>query len=145
MAAMEIYRAKCNRVSGTSLTEVKAAARREYHAIQKRTPRRIPYVRSGYFAKDKIFLNTFWDHLKQKHPADQLRRLKFYAAAIDLIRCFKEAPETIFSKDDVSILLHRYQGVTKDGHYFCVQIKQNKRTGRKEFISVFPANKKTFR
>lgn len=33
--------------------------------------------------------------------------------------------------------MHRFYGITKDGHEFCVQIKQNKRTGRKDFISVF--------
>jgi hypothetical protein len=136
---MQVYTSKYSRLPGTSFAEVMAAARREYHAVQKHTPRRIPYVRSGYFAKDKIFLNTFWDHLKQKHPADLLRRLKFYIAAIDLMHSSKEAPVTIFSKDDMNVMLHRFHGVTKDGHYFNVQIKQNKRTGRKEFISVFPA------
>jgi hypothetical protein len=60
-----------------------AAARREYHLVQKRTPRRVPYIRSKYFKKDKVFLNTFWDHLKQKHPSEQAKRLKFYLAALD--------------------------------------------------------------
>ena len=135
---MQVYKSKYSRLPGTSFAEIIAGARREYHAIQKRTPRRIPYVRSGYFAKDKIFLNTFWEHLKQKHPADQMRRLKFYLAAIDLLRNSKEAPDTIFAKDDMDTLLHRFHGITKDGHYFNVQIKQNKRTNRKEFMSVFP-------
>lgn len=115
-----------------------AAARREYHAIQKLTPRRVPYVRSSYFTKDKVFLNTFWEHLRQKHPADQTRRLKLYAAGLDLIRYTREAPDTIFSKDDLDNMLHRFHGVTRDGYLFSVQIKQNKRTGRKDFMSVFP-------
>ena len=136
---VQIYKSKYGKLSGTSLTEVMTAARREYHTIQKRTSRRIPYVRSSYFSKDKVFLNTFWDHLKQKHPADQMRRLKLYLAAIDLIRNSKGTPDTIFTKEDMDTLLHRFHGVAKDGDYFSVQIKQNKRTNRKEFMSVFPA------
>ena len=34
-------------------------------------------------------------------------------------------------------MLHRFYGVTKDGVYFCVQVKEDKRTGRKDFMSVF--------
>jgi len=138
---MQIYTSRYGRLPGSSYIEVTAAARREYHAIQKRSPRRIPYVRSSYFTKDKVFLNTFWDHLKQKHPADQMRRLKFYAAAIDLIRNSQESPDTIFAKDDLIHLLHRFYGVTRDGHHFYVQIKHNKRTNRKDFLSVFPAKR----
>lgn len=135
---MQVYKSRYGRLPGTSFREIMAAARREYHTIQKLTPRRIPYVRSGYFTKDKVFLNTFWDHLKQKHPADQARRLKFYDAALDLIRNTREAPDTIFANDDLDNLLHRFHGVTRDGYPFSVQIKQNKRTGRKDFMSVFP-------
>jgi hypothetical protein len=138
---MKVYRSKYGMLPGTSYNEIMAAARREYHTIQKRTPRRIPYIRSAYFAKDKIFLNTFWDHLKQKHPADHMRRLKFYLCAIDLIRNSRETPDTIFSKDDLNVLLHRFSGVTKDGQYFSVQLKENKRTDRKDFLSVFPSKR----
>lgn len=138
---MIVYKSKYGQLSGTTYSEIIAAARREYHIVQKRTPRRIPYVRSTYFAKDKVFLNTFWEHLKQKHPTDQERRLKFYAAALDLIRNSKFTPDTIFARDDKDTLLHRFQGVSKDGQYFSVQIKENKRTHRKEFMSVFPAKR----
>ncbi len=143
------YKSKYGVLPGTSYAEVMAAARREYHTIQKCTPRRVAYVRSRYFTKDKIFLNTFWEHLKQKHPADQMRRLKYYLAALDLIRNSTEQPETIFSNEDLNTLLHRFSGLTRNGDRFSVQIKENKRTNRKDFLSVFPArdpgNKKASR
>ena len=43
----------------------------------------------------------------------------------------------IFDNKDLSCLLHRFYGVTKDGKEFCVQVKQNKRSGRKDFILGF--------
>jgi len=79
----------------------------------------------------------FWGHLMQKNRKDRFTRLKFYKAAIDLLRNTRFEPETIFDKKDLSCLLHRFYGVTKDGKAFCVQVKQNKRSGRKDFISVF--------
>jgi hypothetical protein len=114
-------------------------ARQEYHKVQKRTPRRVPYVRSRYFAKDKIFLNTFWEHLKQKRLTEQSNRLKYYPCALDLIRNTTSTPETVFEKNSPSVLLHRFKGQAADGSYFYVQIKDNRRTGHKEFMSVFPA------
>lgn len=136
-----VYQSKVGLLPGTSFREIMAAARREYHIAQKRTPRRVAHVRSAYFAKDKIFINTFWNHLGQKHPADQMRRLKLYRAALDLVRYSKMTPDTVFSKDDMNSIMHRFYGVTSDGHYYTVQIKQNKRTNRKDFISVFPSKK----
>jgi hypothetical protein len=35
--------------------------------------------------------------------------------------------------------LHRFTGCTKDGEVFYVQIRANKKTNRKGFMSVFPA------
>lgn len=73
----------------------------------------------------------------QKHPKERRKRLKFYKAALDLLRHSQIAPDTIFRTDDFNIMLHRFYGVTKDGVYFCVQVKEDKRTGRKDFMSVF--------
>lgn len=136
-----VYQSKQSKLSGSSHAEVLRKARQEYHMIQKRTPRRQAYVRSSYFKRDKVFVNQFWDHLKQKRAGDQLRRLKLYACAIDLIRNSSQSPDTIFSNEDKNILLHRFYGITKDGESFSVQIKQDKRTDRKDFMSVFPAPK----
>lgn len=139
---MKTYRSKYRKLSGSSLEELVKLTRREYHTIQKRTPRRVPYVRSKYFTKDKIFISNFWDHLNQKSPKERVRRLKFYSCAIDLLRNSSFAPDTIFKSDDLNSALHRFYGQTQNGEYFCVQVKENKRTNRKDFISVFPSRKK---
>jgi len=135
---MNVYKSKYGKLPGSSYSEVMRAARREYRAIQKHTPRRQPYIRSKYFTKDKIFVNEFWNHLNQKVPADRLRRLKLLACAIDLARnnTFDSAVMQNPSKSQES--LHRFAGQTKDGEIFYVQIKENKKTNRKDFMSVFP-------
>lgn len=123
-------------LTGTSYDEVLNSARKEYKKIEHLSKRQ-PYVRSKYFNKDKIFISTFWTHIMQKDRKVRTKRLELFDAAVDLMRNTREAPETIFKKDDLSILLHRFYGVTRDGIEFCVQIKQDKRTGRKDFMSVF--------
>jgi|SRR5581483_1097459 len=138
---MNTYRSKYPKSSGSSLDELIKQARREYHIIQKRTPRRAPYVRSKYFTKDKVFISNFWDHLNQKSPQEKVRRLKLYSCAVDLLRNTAFAPETIFKNTDPNSALHRFYGQTKNDEFFCVQVKENKRTNRKDFISVFPARK----
>lgn len=124
---------------GTSYREVMGAARREYHMIQKRTPRRQPYVRSIYFRKDKIFINQYFEHLNQKNPADRLRRLKFFSAAIDAIRNCTDAPMVVQNPSKANEMLYKYNAVTKDGVRFVVQLRENKITKRKDFMSAFPA------
>lgn len=144
-----IYRSKYSELPGTSYPEIMAAARHEYHLVQKCTPRRVPYVRSKYFKKDKVFLNTFWDHLKQKHPSEQMKRLKFYLAALDLLRNTDHDSESIIERNNPDVFLHRFTGQTCDGRGFYVQVKDNRRSGRKDFMSVFPVkttrNKKASR
>jgi hypothetical protein len=138
---MKVYKSKYDQIPGSSHWEIIKAARYEYHKIQKRTPRRQAYIKSQYFRKDKVFINQFWEHLKQKHPGDQLRRAKLFICAIDLIRHSPHLGDTIYGNDNRNIGLHRFYGKTKDGLQFCVQIRENKRTGRKDFMSVFPAPK----
>lgn len=139
---MEIYQSKYKREVNSSHAQVMKVARYEYHKIQKRTPRRQPYIRSVYFRKDKVFINQFWEHLKQKRFGDQMRRTRFFLCAIDLMRNTKYAPETIFKADDRDIMLHRFYGRSHDGFEFCVQVRESKRTGRKDFMSVFPVPNK---
>lgn len=43
----------------------------------------------------------------------------------------------IFDAKNLDIMLHRFYGKTKDGYEFCVQVKEDKRSGRKDFMSVF--------
>jgi len=135
------YKSKYGKLPGSSYNELAPLARKEYQLIKKLTKRQ-PYVRSSYFTKDKIFLSLFWEHLAQKHRADRASRLKLYLCALDLLRHSKLAPDTIFSADNRDVLLHRFLGETKDGELFYVQVKENKRTGRKDFMSVFPKGKR---
>jgi hypothetical protein len=97
-------------------------------------------VRSKYFNGNKIFLDTFWEHLSQKHPVQQIRRLRFYKCAIDLLKNSLVEPTIIYGYEK-DHLLYRFNGRTKSGEGFYVQVKQNKRTGRKDFMSVFGAEK----
>lgn len=138
---MQIYESKNGQMPGSSLDELMRLARHEYHMIQKRTPRRVPCVRSKYFTKDKIFINAFWDHTNKKSARERVRRLKLYRCAIDLLRNNVLAPETIYTNTDKDSGLHQFYGITKDGIKFCVRVKENKRTGRKDFTSVYPIKK----
>jgi hypothetical protein len=138
---MRVYKSKYARLPGSSYDEVAPLARKEFSRVKKLTKRQ-PYVRSSYFAKDKVFLSLFWEHLAQKHRGDRASRLKLYLCALDLLRHTKHAPDTLFSKDNLNVMLHRFAGETKDGQPFCVQVKEDKRTGRKDFVSVFPKGRR---
>jgi hypothetical protein len=137
---MKNFNSKENIIPGSSYDEVLKFARKEYQKVQNLTKRQ-PYVRSTYFNKDKIFISVFWNHLVQKNRKVRTKRLKLYKAAIDLLRNTRHDPETIFKKGDLSTLYHRFYGLTKDGAEFCVQVKEDKRTGRKDFMSVFDRKK----
>jgi len=132
------YKSKFSQFPGSSLEEAIKLARHEYHSIQKRTPKRAAYVRSKYFTKDKVFINNFWDHLNQKSPQDKLRRAKLFLCGIDLLRNTRHAPESMQNPNVQDEVLHRFQGLTNKNQPFCVQLKQNKKTGRLDYISVFP-------
>ena len=136
-----MFRSRYSQPAGSAYAEVVAEARREYHKIQKITPRRAPYVRAAYFKKDKVFINSFWEHLNQKPVRDRRRRLKLYLCAIDLIRNSTDAPSTSLNPNNTNELLYRFEGKTADGIIFQVQLKENKKKKRKNFISVFPVRK----
>jgi hypothetical protein len=133
---MQIHTSNQKLLEGTSYKEVQKTARKVHNILTQRS-RRQPYIRSKYFSGDKVFLHLFWTHVMQKHRKDRTRRLKLFAAGTELIMNSRIDPETIFSKDSPSILLHRFYGVTRDKVAFCVQIKQDKKTGRKDLMSIF--------
>lgn len=135
---MEIYKTTKNKIAGTSFHEVNKTAEQLFKLIKSRT-KRTPYVRSKYFKKEKVFITLFWAHLFEKHEKDRMRRLKFFDCAIDLIKNSNFDPETRenFKKKDE--LLHRFCGITKNKEVFVVQIKENKRTKRKDLISIYPS------
>lgn len=92
-------------------------------------------MRSKYFSKDKVFINIFWNHLAQKRKGEQIVRAKLLLAAFDLVRNTTFEPESLF---DSGRALHRFYGKTADGIEFAVQVKHDLKSGRKDFMSVFP-------
>jgi len=138
---MNVYKSKANELRGTNLEEITKLARRHYHIIESKNPHRIPHVKSKYFTKGKVFINNYWEHNNQKTPRERMMRLRLYPCAIDLLRNTTYPPDTIYTNVDMNIGLHRFYGQTPNGKYFCIQVQENKRNGRKEFISVFPIKK----
>lgn len=125
-------------LNGTRLTDILPQARNVFRVLEKRTKRK-PYVRSEYFNKNKIFFDYFWSDLKKKIPSERARRLKLLSCALEVLRYSRQEPLTIDDATEPHILRHRFAGKTPEGDLFYVQVKQNKRTGAKQFLSVFPA------
>jgi hypothetical protein len=132
---MEIYRTKIKPVPGTNYSEVYPRAWALYKQIASKTKRR-PYVRSAYFNKEKVFLDLFWEHVRQKNLRDRARRLKYYPCALDLIGYSRIRPSSQLNPMRKSEILHRFTGIYMD-KLFHVQIKEYK-SGEKHFISIFP-------
>lgn len=127
---------KC--IAGSDLHEVRQKAFGYYEQVSKKTKRR-PYVRSAYFNRDKIFLETFWAHLFQKaNWKDRVRRMKYFPAAVDLLRNTRFEPTSKENPNKSGEILHRFAGVTADDHLFYVQVKEDKRKDQKWLMSTFP-------
>jgi hypothetical protein len=134
---MKVYQSKLNALGGTDYKEVYPVAYGIFRKLKKQTKRK-PYIRSAYFNKEKIFLDYFWQHLHQKNWWDQVRRLRFYECALDLIKNTRSDPFTAQDPNKPKRVLHRFSGKTSAGDGFIVQIVEDKRTKQKYFISVFP-------
>ncbi len=135
------YQTNKNKLKGTNYSQVRKQSLIIFNQIKKRTKRR-PYLRSAYFRKEKIFLNYFWPHLFQKNPKERIKRLKYFEAALDLIRNSKNHPFSRQNPNKESEIFHRFEGLTKDKELFCVQIKEDKQNGKKYFMSCFSSRKK---
>ncbi len=136
---MNVYKTRENTFTGTDFKEIHEKAVSAYKAICKRSRRR-PYVRSRYFQKSKIFLGPFWQHVyEKKNYGDQMRRMKYFSCAIELIQNSHFNPTTKENPNKNSELLHRFYGCTKKSEHFIVQIKEDKSSGEKFLISIFPA------
>ena len=91
---MKTYQTKAGKISGTEFKEVHKNAFQVYQEIKRKSKRRT-YIRSKYFKKDKIFLDLFWQHLFNKENwRDRVRRVKYFPAAIELIRNTKFEPKS---------------------------------------------------
>jgi hypothetical protein len=133
---MEVCTTKVKHLPGTSYREVYSQAKFLYKQIESKSKRK-PYVRSKYFKGEKVFLDYFWDHVGHKNPSDRLRRLRYYPCALDLIKNSKVKPEII---EKTSEILYRFKGKNGNGEFFYVQITQEKKSDKKHFLSVFPAD-----
>jgi len=134
---MKIYQTKIKKFPGTEFGEVHEYAVKTYKAIKSKTKRR-PYVRSAYFKKEKVFLDYFWSHMHQKNWRDRTRRLKYYACAIDLLKHSQMESVSKQNPNKPQEILHRFAGMTPDKELFYVQIREDKKTDRKDFMSVYP-------
>jgi hypothetical protein len=136
---MEIYHTKIKPIPGTNYREVYPRAWALYKQIASKTKRR-PYIRSAYFNKEKVFIDRFWTHIRQKNMRDRARRLKEYPCGLDLIQNSKMAP---VSEQDGKLTRkrwYRFSGKNGNLKVFFIQIKENRKTGEKDLMSVFPAN-----
>lgn len=133
---MQTYRTKVTKLWSTRYSDLIKEARQIYHRIERQTRRR-PYVRSAYFRKEKVFLESFWQHLNQKLPSDRRRRLKYFPCGLDLIRKSRIAPTTKPNPNKRGEKLHRFAGQTPEGEVFYVQIRENTRSGHKYLMSIY--------
>ncbi len=136
---LEIYRTKVLKIAGTKYSEVYKAAFNIFKQIKSKS-KRAPYIRSKYFRGEKIFLELFWVHLRQKHRGERLRRLKYYSCGLDLLKNSRYIPLIKINPENSSEKLYRFKGITKNGYIFFVQVKEDKNSKQKYFMSVFPEN-----
>lgn len=94
--------------------------------IKKKTKRR-PYVRIAYFKKEKVFFDYFREHLFQKLPKERMRRLKYFKAAIELVRFSRNDPVSKTNINKGKEIVYRFAGLTAEKELFFVQIKEDKR------------------
>ena len=119
--------------------DVCKVARRIFRIIENKTKRR-PYLRSSYFRGQKIFLDNFWPHLKQKPYPDQRRRLQFFECALEVIQKSTYPPFRKIEDGYLQIIFYRFLGKVEN-RFFVVQIKEDLKRQQKFFMSVFEAKK----
>ncbi len=132
-----VYKTNRYPISGGRYRDIERKAIGFFDGIKSKSKRR-PYVRSKFFKKEKIFLDIFWRHLHQKNWRDRKRRLSLFPCSIDLIQNTAIEPVSKINKKNKSRILHRFIGETPNNMLFAVQVVEEKKTGVKYLISVFP-------
>lgn len=74
----------------------------------------------------------------QKSWGDRARRLKLFACALDLLRHTTFIPTSKENPNKKHEILHRFCGTTRDNEPFFVQVRENKQSGQKTLMSIFP-------
>lgn len=136
---MTPYQTKLKKFSGSNLKEVKKSALLFYKREVEKSSRKQPYVRSAYFKKEKVFFIYFWDHIFQKSPKERFERLKYLQAAVDLVKNSRNQPISKENPNKRGEILYRFEGFTRDKELFYIQIKEDKKSKKKYFMSCFPA------
>lgn len=131
------YQTKVNKISGNNYAQVRKNANLIFKQIKSKTKRR-PYIKSAYFDKQKVFFDFFWEHILQKPHNERIRRLRYFACAIDLMKNSRNEPNSLENPMKKSEILHRFVGLTKNREIFYVQIKEDRKTNKKYFMSCFP-------
>lgn len=134
---VKAYRCRVKQLAGSDYHEVYALASNAYQKAKGSTKRR-PYVRAVFYNKEKIFLPLFWEHLMQKHWKERVVRMKLFPCAIELLQRSTCMPISKQNPNKPAELLHRFLGITSENVEFVVQVRENKRTGEKWFMSAFP-------
>ncbi len=134
---MQNNRLKTSTVKGTNYPEIYKKAFNFYKTIKAKSKRR-PYVRSKYFENQKIFLELFWIHLHQKNKNERERRVSLFPVAVEFISNSKSEPILTAKGVKSSEIFYRFTAVTKDNQIFFIQIKENKKSGQKWLMSIFP-------
>ena len=134
---IDFYQTKINKDYFTNYTMAIKTPRKIFLTIKKKTKRK-PYIRATYFRKQKVFLDYFWQHLFDKNPKERTSRLQYFRVALELIKSTRKNPVTEPNRNKSMETLYRFLGRTKDGYVFAVQIKEDKRSGNKHFMSCFP-------
>lgn len=132
------YQTKSNKLAGTSLKEVKKNALTFYKREIGKSSGKQPYVRSAYFKKEKVFFNYFWPHIFQKSPKERFKRLKYFKAAVELAKNSRNRPASKENPNKRGEILHRFAGLTRGKEVFFIQIKEDKKSKKKYFMSCFP-------
>lgn len=134
---VKVYRCRIKQLVGSDYREVYGLASKAYQKAKGSTKRR-PYIRAVFYGRGKIFLQLFWDHLMQKPWKERVVRMKLLPCAIELLQLSTYVPLSRQNPNRSTELLHRFLGITPENVEFVVQVKEDKRTGEKWFMSVFP-------
>ncbi len=134
---MDYYKTGAGLLPGSNYAEVYRRAKEVFAVVKGKTKRK-PYIRSKHFDREKIFFDYFWVHLYQKPPRERMKRLKYVAAALEVLHQSQYPPKSIVHRHNQHEMLHRFAGVTPHGQKFFVQVKETISTGTKQFMSTFP-------
>lgn len=134
---MKIYRSKAQKIRRQTYRRIHDVCTKIYKEIQSKSKRR-PYVRSKFFRNEKVFLELFWVHLRQKNKKERTRRLRYFEPALDLLMHSVCTPVIKENPNKNSEILYRFHGISQDGEEFFVQVKEDKKKKQKYFMSVFP-------